>query len=170
MSAKAAYTRSRHPRMSDTSACPIRAIIQLATGRGEYGTGGGITWSSHAGAEWDELRAKCALCPTPPGGIQPNRLSVLGPVAVLTLSSVPEQYGHELSSRDVARPRLLADPRTVHQVLPVRSAGSHHQDPLLPGHARREPQRRPTNQKATNKPKPAPPLEFVTTRLPTGQA
>jgi para-aminobenzoate synthetase/4-amino-4-deoxychorismate lyase len=41
---------------------PIRtAVIDRATGRAEYGTGGGITWGSRPAAEYAELRAKAAV-------------------------------------------------------------------------------------------------------------
>ncbi|MHB8465682.1 MAG: chorismate-binding protein [Acidimicrobiales bacterium] len=37
------------------------ATVDLASGATEYGTGGGITWSSEPSAEWDELVAKTAI-------------------------------------------------------------------------------------------------------------
>jgi para-aminobenzoate synthetase / 4-amino-4-deoxychorismate lyase len=37
------------------------AVVDRARGRAEYGTGGGITWSSRAGAEHAELLAKAAI-------------------------------------------------------------------------------------------------------------
>lgn len=41
---------------------PIRtAVLDRATGRAEYGTGGGITWDSRPAAEYAELRAKAAV-------------------------------------------------------------------------------------------------------------
>jgi para-aminobenzoate synthetase/4-amino-4-deoxychorismate lyase len=40
----------------------IRTVLaDRDTGTATYGTGGGITWSSHAGAEYAELRAKAAV-------------------------------------------------------------------------------------------------------------
>jgi para-aminobenzoate synthetase/4-amino-4-deoxychorismate lyase len=41
---------------------PIRtAVVDRATGRAEYGTGGGITWGSRPAAEYAELCAKAAV-------------------------------------------------------------------------------------------------------------
>ena len=47
------------------------ATIDLVTGRAEYGAGGAITWPSDAGAEWEELKAKCAILDSerPPAGL-----------------------------------------------------------------------------------------------------
>lgn len=47
------------------------ATVDLATGIGEYGTGGGITWSSEADAEWAELLDKTAIldCAPRPDGL-----------------------------------------------------------------------------------------------------
>jgi len=45
----------------------IRTLdCDLATGAAIYGTGGGITWDSHPGAEWDEALAKAAVLAGPP--------------------------------------------------------------------------------------------------------
>ncbi|MHB1486234.1 MAG: chorismate-binding protein [Acidimicrobiales bacterium] len=41
------------------------ATVELATGSGEYGAGGGITWSSEPEAEWAELGDKCAILDSP---------------------------------------------------------------------------------------------------------
>jgi len=37
------------------------AVIDLVAQEVSYGTGGGVTWASHAAAEWDELHAKTAV-------------------------------------------------------------------------------------------------------------
>ena len=42
------------------------ATVDRSTGAAEYGTGGGITWSSDAPAEWRELVAKTAILRRPP--------------------------------------------------------------------------------------------------------
>jgi para-aminobenzoate synthetase/4-amino-4-deoxychorismate lyase len=41
------------------------ATVDKVTGEAEYGSGGGITWSSDAGAEWEEVRHKCAILDPP---------------------------------------------------------------------------------------------------------
>jgi para-aminobenzoate synthetase/4-amino-4-deoxychorismate lyase len=47
---------------ADRFSVAIRTVTQdRATGYAEYGAGGGITWSSNAQAEWDELIAKTAI-------------------------------------------------------------------------------------------------------------
>src|SRR6202022_3512745 len=47
------------------------ATIDLGSGRAEYGAGGAITWPSDAGAEWEELQAKCVILDSepPPAGL-----------------------------------------------------------------------------------------------------
>jgi len=37
------------------------AVVDRSTGSAEYGSGGGITWSSDPAAEWRELQDKCAI-------------------------------------------------------------------------------------------------------------
>ena len=57
-----------HPRQPPLRfAVAIRTLtVALATGRAEYGTGGGITWSSDAASEWAELRTKTLVLDGPP--------------------------------------------------------------------------------------------------------
>lgn len=47
------------------------AVVDSATGAATYGTGGGITWDSDAGAEWAEAAVKASILhvPPPPEGL-----------------------------------------------------------------------------------------------------
>jgi para-aminobenzoate synthetase / 4-amino-4-deoxychorismate lyase len=55
------------------------ATLALATGRAEYGAGGGITWLSEPASEWAEVQAKAGILDVPPPPTQLIETTRSGP-------------------------------------------------------------------------------------------